>query len=141
MKRPVSLLLAALLPLAMIVGSGLWFSQTATKLQGYEKTTGEIIELVPKWPERQNADRDVLYYPKIQYCDQQGQTHMFQSRVGSESPHGMVGQKVGIRFNRDHPSEHVIDSFSRLWLGPTLLLAAGLTLLIALAAAVKKDRL
>jgi len=140
MNKPF-ILITALIALVLIAGGAIWFFKTVTKLEDYQKTEGEIVELVPKLPEKDDVDRDVLYYPKIQYFDQHGQEHVFQSKIGSESPRGKLGEKVSIRFNRDYPSQHVIDSFARLWLGPTLLVVVGCFLLTCLLAAVRKNRI
>lgn len=102
------------------------------KLNQYEKSEGRVINLVKKGGGRMDPDRDVIYYPEIKY-DYAGTEYVFQLKTGSEKPLADVGEMVVLYVNPEKPREVLINAFMYLWIGPTLIVVAGVVLLAGIA--------
>ncbi len=131
MKRTFSVqTLCYLIAIGMILGGTYWVIKVYAKLERYNKTKGKIIKLEVKRRGMYDPDRDVIYYPRIQFYDENGQAHVFQSKVGSERPLAQEGEEIDLFVNPSNQNDVLINSFMYLWFGPTLLIFAGVVLLI-----------
>lgn len=129
MKRLSTIPFVALIPASLILGGIIWALSSYMKLADYRETTGEIVELVCKVPDRYDADRDVLYYPKIRYYDESGLQHVFELKVGQEHPRSKEGDTINLLINKNNPDQVIIHPFIYLWLWPTVLLVIGVAIL------------
>lgn len=128
-KNRILRALTLLLPIALIGGGTWWIAEICSKLEKYTMTKGKVSEFLVKGGGRMDADQDVVYYPKIRYFGENGQQYEFQSNIGSERPPFYEGEELIIFVNPDNQQDVVINSFMYLWIGPTIVLVAGFSLL------------
>jgi len=65
------------------------------------------------------------FYPWFRFTDAAGQTHEIASNMGTNPPSHSIGEAVTVRYLPAQPQEAVIDSWTSLWLFPTIFIGVG----------------
>lgn len=89
------------------------------------KTSGTVVELVPRRSTSSNNSGSVTYAPVISFTKADGTTHTFESNGSSNPPSYSVGQSVGIMYKG---AEYKLDSFEGTYLSPVIFSVIGLVI-------------
>jgi hypothetical protein len=101
-------------------------SMAINKLSTYHRTEGRVVDFV-----RQKTTKTTRVYPVVAY-DVGGNRYEFRDAesMGWFAPTYQLGDKVGVLFPPDRPTDGEIYSFGNLWLGPIACAIPGFALLI-----------
>ena len=118
----------ALLGIALGAGGAMWWQHVRGFVQTAEHADGTVIEIVEKYSDsnsssssRSNRHGSYTYYPVVEFTDQQGKPHKFQSNTGSNPSRYFVGDKVPVLYDPARPGSAGIDHWLDLYLGPMVL--------------------
>ncbi|UWZ87015.1 DUF3592 domain-containing protein [Occallatibacter riparius] len=110
-----------------VIGVG-FAIHTTLFLRSALSATGTVAELQSL---KDDQSGGIVYSPIFRFAAADGQTYTITSSTGSNPPSFVVGQTVRVLYEREHPSDALIDSFGQLWLFPLIFCPLG----IAFAAA------
>lgn len=85
------------------------------------RVPGEVVAL----SSHTDSDGDTLYSPVFEFQDQDGGLRQVTSSSSSKPAAFDVGEKVEVLYEPGDPTDAVIDSFSQMWLLPTVLIPFG----------------
>ncbi|MCX7939170.1 MAG: DUF3592 domain-containing protein, partial [Thermoflexales bacterium] len=117
LAAPVLLLLAGIF---FVVGL-IIHQDTSQFLQRAARAEGEVIEL----RQTRDSDGDLLYQPVIAFVTQNGERVVTEAGSASNPPSQRVGDRVALYYDPASPDQIRLDSFSDLWLLPTIFIALG----------------
>lgn len=115
LAAPVLLLLAGIF---FVVGL-IIHQDTSQFLQRAARAEGEVIEL----RQTRDSDGDLLYRPVIAFVTQNGERVVTEAGSASNPPSHRVGDRVALYYDPASPDQIRLDSFSDLWLLPTIFIA------------------
>ena len=75
---------------------------------------------------RNRTGPDVSYFPVVEFRTVAGAAIRFRGATGSGVPDYETGSLVMVAYRPDNPQEAQIVNFSQLWLGPLVVIVAGL---------------
>ena len=110
---------------AMIVGSWFMYQSTNSFVKSAEKATGTVVRVV-----QETGNHGATYSPVISYVTKEGQTEEFQQASSDNITHYSIGQQLGVLYDPTTPNYARTDSFSELWLFPSVLLGFGLLMVV-----------
>jgi hypothetical protein len=128
MKWVVMVLLGGL-GLAVLVYGLMWGAKRYSLLKAGLHTQGKVVEILKSLPVDETKSTSAFYYPLVEFQDQNGQTYRFKGSTGSNAPAYETGAQVPLVYNPRNPSEAQLTNFSQFWLGPLLIILAGLGIL------------
>ena len=98
-------------------------------LQSYERIEGTITGnsyII-------DQDNSGAYYPDVAFQPEDSRTIRFTEGIGTSPARYRAGDKVAVLYNPTDPSDALINSWMRLWVGPlTFIIVGGIPLLINL---------
>jgi hypothetical protein len=99
--------------------------KTSNELAAQVRTEGTVVDnrLVT---DRRDGNDEHAYLPVVEYVDGSGKAARFTDPVGSLPADYAVGERVPIAVDPRDASRSRITSWKRLWLAPTIFVAAGL---------------
>jgi hypothetical protein len=106
--------------LLAVVGGWLYFEDHKFARTGV-RAQGTVIELVGS----RGSDGDHSYRPHIEFRDSAGARHHFISRVGSNPPRHLPGERVDVLYEPWSPGNAVIDSFFDRFFLPLMFIGLG----------------
>lgn len=107
----------AVVGLGLLTGGFLSFRNTQAFFHAAISTTGSVIGN----DRHIDSERNITYYPTVQFRTNSGRLIEFASNSGS-SKYSAIGSKVPVLYDPTHPQEARINSFFSLW-GATLVLS------------------
>ncbi len=118
------------LGLALVAGGLVWGGRRFNLRQSGERTMGTVVEnfesaKTEKVPGKTTSVQLLTYYPVVEFSAA-GKTLRFRGSTGSDVPEYKVGASVGLIYSRENPSVAQIANFNQFWLGPLVLVLAGL---------------
>lgn len=109
-----------------LAGAGFWYNNTQKFLANASQADGVVVALVPV-----KGDKSTTYAPRISFKTANGQEVTFKSSVSSNPPSYSTGESVVILYNPTSPqASATINSFTGLWLGPTIIGGIGAVLFL-----------
>jgi hypothetical protein len=126
-------LIVALMPMGIIGGGLYWAVKKNAVFENYKHTQGKIIAINKKKLNDYSLEaKKSQYYPLIEYYDENGVSHTYEYKIGSERYPDVIDKKVDLLFNPNHPNDVIVDSFLSKWIGPVVVCSLGLLILIIL---------
>lgn len=114
----------AVVGLGLLIGGVVSFQHTRRFLATAVSVPGVVTENV--WREERSNNRTTwTFYPRIRFRTADGQEISFISNSGSSPPSYRVNEPVTILYDPQQPYHAYIQSFSALWLLPTILCGLG----------------
>jgi len=110
-----------------LIGLGLAFwgwnerQNTQEFIAAAETAPGQVVDVIVKT----DSDGDPMYYPEFTFTTAAGENVQVRSNVGSNPPAHRVGDKIEILYDPNQPLNAKVNSFSGVWLLPTILLGIG----------------
>lgn len=77
------------------------------------------------------SSNDTTYYPQVTFIARSGAAVRFRDRVGSNPPAYRVGEAVAVLYLPQDPGSAMIDRGIWNWIGPGIVLLAGVVLIIS----------
>lgn len=90
-------------------------------IEASSSAAGRVVQVDTK----RNSDGDILFYPVIEFTTAGGETIQFRSSTGTNPPAYNVGDQVEVLYDPNLPQNARENSFSGLWMLPTILLVFG----------------
>lgn len=145
-KKTITLVLSVftIAGIILLAISALLANHTHNFIQHANKTEGIVAENVLTGTSQQrlqnsrNTNSAVqystvqnLYSAKVQFTDEQGQTYTFLEGQQSNPPAHVIGERVPVYYDSNHPEHAKIASFFDLWFGSLLCAGMGLFFLLS----------
>lgn len=130
------LLFFAALGLGALVGGGAWAIRRYRALQEGLSTQGTVVEqheitTTESGEGARMSIRTTTYYPVVEFKTQGGVTIRFRGSTGGVgTPEIETGTAVQVIYDPARPAEAQIGGFSQFWLGPVVVTACGLLMLL-----------
>ena len=105
----------------MVIAGSYITKTTADFIDGALSTEGVVLELV---------QRDDSLYPKIEFLDSTGQSHIFEANYGCSPACYKEQERVNVLYNTDKIMDTKIDSFMGLWLASIILFGIGVSFVV-----------
>jgi hypothetical protein len=101
----------------------LWFKSTSDFIAASRVAEGRVVELTVR--RGGGSSRGGVHYPVVEYLDEQGLAHSFQSSSGTNPPQFAVGERVEVLYTPGEPSSATIKAWFPLWGGMSITAAVG----------------
>lgn len=108
---PVLAKVFASLGLAFLVVAAVWAGLRMVSIADLAHADGTVVDL---------RDGGRSLRPVVQFSPPGGSPVQFESLIGSSPPRYAIGDRVGVRYAPDDPSDAVIVAFWELWFFPML---------------------
>ncbi|MUG98955.1 DUF3592 domain-containing protein [Scytonema sp. UIC 10036] len=86
-----------------------------------------------------STHRSDSYYPLVKFTTRTGETIVFESKVGSNSPEYKKGEQVKIFYHPQKPNAAMINTWIHLWFFPMIFSASGSLAVLIGAALLAKE--
>lgn len=110
----------SLVGIGRLTGSFYNYNQTQRFISSSVSTSGIVSEL-----RASVSDGSRVYYPTIQFKNQQGETIETELNIGSNPPEYTVGEQVTILYDPNNPQDANTNSFLSLYFVAVVLLGLG----------------
>jgi hypothetical protein len=106
---------------ALILSVGL-IRASLRRQRNWRKSQGVVINY-----RESHRNGQVVYRREIQFTDDGGKQHIFAAGTASQKRFNKIGDSIALLYSPDAPEKAVVNSFSDLYAGPTIiaLLAIG----------------
>jgi hypothetical protein len=118
--------LFAVIGLGLLIGGVVSIQQTRRFLATASSVPGVVTENVWREDRSSNNNTNWAFYPRIRFRTTDGQEITFITNSGSSPPAYRVNEPVTILYDPQQPYHAYIQSFSELWLLPTILCGLGI---------------
>jgi len=116
--------------LAVFVSGLMWGAKRYNLLKSGLRTQGKVVAIEKSLPvDETKSGAQSSYYPIVEFQDRNGEMVRFKGSTGSSSPAYATGDMVPLVYNSLNSSEAQLTHFSQFWLGPLLIILAGLGIL------------
>ena len=116
-----------LVGIGLLVAAGIFAERTSRFVGQAITTSGEVVELVrSRSSNSSSGTRNYTFKPRVRFTAPDGKVVEFLSNVGSNPPGFTIGEQVRVLYDRDDPTDALIDDFVSLWLIPLILSGIGL---------------
>ena len=105
------------------------FNRTTAFLERSITVDGTVVSFEQRLSSSESTV--TLYYPVVDFKDNSGNPHEFESSFGSAPPRHKIGETVTVRFDPAAPETAKIDGFVSNWLAVIVLTSLGILFLIA----------
>lgn len=110
---------------------GFYANESRSFLTQGERTEGVVIEMDRKrGSSKSGTGIRYVYAPIFEFKDRANKAHVVRSSSWSDPPAFTQGEKVEVLYRSQTPDDAVINSFSQLWLIPTITGSIGLVMAI-----------
>ncbi len=116
--------LSGLVWVLLLLGSFWLFKRNYDFLSTSLTATGQVIDMESSTKNRP-ASGLAVYHPVVRFEMEDGTEVIYRSRTGSNPATHRVGEEVKVHYRYDNPQQAKIDSFTDLWLWPSVMLVAG----------------
>ncbi len=96
-----------------LYGAAWAYSRAQEKLETWERTEGEVIELVQE--RRSGRHGGTVWHPRFSFTAVDGKCYSVKDACGDDPPAYKLGAKVPVLYSREEPEDAVIHSWHGLY--------------------------
>jgi len=111
--------------IGMLIGGGFLLTGALHLSSVGIRTDGSVTQIVRQTSSSSNGGSSMTFHPVVAFVTASGQQESFESSSGSSISYYSVGDKVTVLYDPAHPDNASIDSWTELWLAPTIVLFMG----------------